>query len=880
MSIIIAFSLISVLSSQHTVIGIVSDRVSGESLTGANILETETGRGTVSGIDGKFSLNYKGNTATIRISYTGYEPAFFVVSGEQELQVELERDIHTFGDDIIIVGSRTLQRTVMNSPVPVDQFSDAVLASTGETDLSSRLAILSPSFYSSGLTYSDATDHMNPAALRGMNPDQTLILVNGKRHHPSAIVNVLSVVGRGSVINDLNTIPSAAIERVEILRDGASAQYGSDAIAGVVNIVLREDTGKAELKTRYGSYYAGDGRQQHFSANLGKGFRQGGFINLTTELGVRGATNRAGEYSGLIYRTEDQDGLSLQENMHLDNKILTDRGLQRKDLRLKLGSSEMNNASLYMNSRIPVSENAYFYSFGGLNYRTSLSAGDYRLPNDAARSNLNIYPNGFLPEIQAELLDKYVVAGFMADITDWQVDFSTSWGSNSFAFFVNNSLNASMGDDSPLQFESGSLHFRQSTTHLDFTHSIDHIPGIRVLNILIGSEFRYENYQIHAGETGSWINENRMSFPGAQGYPGYQPVDEVNSTRTNTAVYTDLGFTFGRSLAMDLAARFEQYSDFGENLSGKFAIIYRPAEWLGLRSSVSSGFRAPALQQSYYSYTGSYYFGGSLFEVITAPNNSRVAEAFGIPQLKEETSLNISAGLTLSPGENSRLSIDLYQIDVKDRLVLSSVFFRFNPAVNELLRNLPDVGGAQFFSNAADTRSRGIDFVFTQSIPLTQGRLAFSAAMNLNETKLVGGVQSNTIIEGSGLEEALLDRQAKALLEKSQPGSQLNLLLNYSRPVFGANISLIRFGEVSYRGITADEGRDQDYGAKWISSLRLHYSINANYKLYAGVNNIFDVYPDKNNEVLQDQGRFIYNTAVTQFGFNGGFWYAGLGLEF
>ncbi len=866
--------------AQYILNGTITDRLNGEPLTGANVRIENSQTGTVTNMQGHFSLRVNELPATLVISYVGYETLRFTATEGEMLEIGMKRDLIAFSDDVVVVGSRNYPRTVTSSAVPVDQFPEAVLKNTGQTDLSQQINSLAPSFYSSRLTYSDATDHMDPAALRGMNPDQTLILVNGKRKHPSAVVNVLSVVGKGSVINDLNTIPSSAVERVEILRDGASAQYGSDAIAGVINIVLKKDTGRVILNTSAGQFYEGDGFERNFTANFGTGIGEKGYVNLTSEIGMRDHTNRSGIFEGLIYRTADQDGLSFEENLALDNQELANRGLEREDFRLKLGNSELSNATLYFNSEVPLSERSSFYAFGGMNYRSSISAGDYRFPNDPSRVNLNLYPNGFLPEISAKLSDNYIVTGFQTWITDWQVDLSNTFGRNSINFYVGNSVNASMGDDSPFEFESGGIAYTQNTTNLDFSHRKTDLRGIRSLNMTIGSEFRLENYRINAGEEASWINEDQASFPGAQGFPGYQPVDETNQTRTNTAVYADLGIDISRPVFVEFAARYEDYSDFGNNLSGKAAFRVSPLDWVNVRGSVSSGFRAPALHQKHYSNTGTYYFSGFLFEVLTAPNNSRVTSAFGIPALSEETSLHYNLGFSLTPWNNTNLSFDIYQIDVKDRIVLSSTFFRFDPVVDALLSDLPDVGGAQFFTNAVDTRTRGIDIVYTESVELPLSRIGLSAGVNLNETKVIGEVKASQEIIDNGLESTLFDRQARALLELAQPRNKVHLSGSYIRDRLVLTLRAVRFGEVSYRGIAGSEILDQDYGAKWVSDVRIDYRLLSSLKLTLGVNNVFDVYPDKNNEALSNYGQFPYNTAVTQFGFNGGFYYAGLEVEF
>ncbi|MGC9342231.1 MAG: TonB-dependent receptor [Bacteroidales bacterium] len=881
------FPLIS--NAQEILTARIVDKNTFQPLVGANIYTNDSRTGTIADNRGFFSITVPTLSTQIVISHVGYESLKFKAGDfeniaqfvDDELLIQMKTVVLAFNDEAVVVGSRNYSRTVTSSPVPVDNFPEAVLESTGQSDLSQQLNRIAPSFYSTRLTYSDATDHMDPASLRGMNPDQTLILVNGKRHHPAAVVNTLGVVGRGSVINDLNTIPASAIERVEVLRDGASAQYGSDAIAGVINIVLKDSPQGGFVTTQVGQTYEGDGLQTNFGANYGFGFKNGTRVNISAEYRKRGSTNRAGIYEGLIYSVDEpDDGISFEEHLANDNQILEDRGLTREDFRMQLGNSEMENRTVYLNINIPLNERFSLYAFGGLNNRFSKSAGDYRLPNDPDRSNLAMYPDGFLPSVEAELRDQFVSTGLTGEIMTWDFDLSNTLGSNSIEYFVNNSTNASMGADSPTSFESGRIRYFQNTVNLDFSRDFGNYMLFDNFIVAFGSEFRLENYRIFAGEEASWINEDQVSFPGAQGYPGYQPSDEVDATRNNIGVYLDIFTKFNDRFSVSTAGRFENYSDFGSNLSGKLAAKYSLASWLNLRGSVSSGFRAPALHQSYYSYTGSYYFGGILYEILTAPNSSEIARSFGIPSLKEETSVNYSFGITSRPGSNTVFTADVYQVDVKDRVVLSGFFYKYfgNTVIDSLLADLTSVGGAQFFTNAIDTRSRGIDIVFSQDFNLTGSRLGFSVGLNLNETEIVGDLNSSDQILENNLEEQLFDRQSRALIELAQPKSKINLALNYRLNAFSVNIKTIRFGEVSYRGITEGE-QDQDYSPKWVTDLRLDYRFHRLLSIYIGAQNIFDVYPDGNNETLKNYGRFVYNTAVTQFGFNGGFYYAGLKLD-
>ena len=865
--------------------GTVSEHVNHSPLAGANVYFNDVKKGTVSDKNGYFIIDIPETSPDLIISFLGYKSIIIPASEyylSAEMNILMEENLIAFNDEVVIVGSHFGNRTSHNSQVPVDRFPSTVLEQTGQTDLSQQINSLSPSFYSTRLTYSDATDHMDPAALRGLNPDQTLILVNGKRHHPSAVVNTLGVVGRGSVINDLNTIPASAISRVEILRNGASAQYGSDAIAGVINIILKSDTSSIQIKSGMGQYYAGDGFERNISANFGFSTRNKGYINITTALNQRNATNRAGIYEGLVYREELQDGLSLAENLLIDDSIISSRGLQRQDFNLHLGNSKLSNANVYLNAVMPLSEKIDFYTFGGLNYRYSISAGDYRLPNDFSRNDTSIYPNGFLPQIDARLEDQFISTGIRGLINKWNFDLSNTFGSNSIGFFVNNSLNASMGSDSPVSFESGGIGFRQNTLNLDINQQFYNIPLLESISLAFGSEFRVENYQIKAGEAESWINENQLAYPGAQGYPGYQPVDEVNKSRSNAGIYADAAFNFTKAFLIESAVRYENYSDFGNNVSGKLSTRYSIAPWLNLRGSLSTGFRAPSLQQSFYSYTGSYYYFGSLFEVLTASNESRVTEAFGIPKLKQEGSVSSSIGFSAKSNHHTTLTIDAYQVDVKDRIVLSSTFWSFDSKVSPFLKDLPNVGGAQFFTNAINTRTRGIDVVITQQINLSKSHIDISLAGNLNKTEVIGKIHSSSLLNSNGLDNLLFDNQSKAFVELSMPRSKIAGIINYSNKRFAATLRNVYYGQISYRGIDNSLGeiaKNQDYSPKVLTDLKIDIHLSKSLTINIGCNNIFDVYPDKNVNALQHSGRFPYNTAVSQFGFNGGYYYGGLVLD-
>ena len=595
----------------------------------------ETGTSVETLADGRFRQSLEAGAYTLRVSRPNYvtveEP--IVLEAGQSLNVDLvmfaERP--TVGEEVVVIGSRT-ERAVLETAVPVDVLDSRELERTGQSETSRMIQFLAPSFNFSTSTISDGTDIVRPSTLRGLGPDQTLVLVNGKRRHTSALVHVNGSVGRGSAGVDLNAIPAAAIERIEILRDGAAAQYGSDAIAGVMNIILKERPTGTQVKLNLGQMYRSDGELLQASVNHGLKLGSRGFLNITADYRDRGDTNRA----GLDQRTQ---------YLPLDGGAVDPREASFDRLNHRYGDANSENLTLWANAETAVGETGTFYFFGGYSGRKGESAGFYRRALDA-RTRPEIHPDGFLPRINTEIDDLSGSVGYRALMGGWSVDTSLTSGSNAFEFIINNSNNVSLGPSSPTSAGAGTLNFRQTTFNVDAFTDVDW--GLRhPVQLPVGAEVRRDNYQIEAGEPASWIDGGfpnqfaSQAAPGIQVFPGFRPGNEVDQSRTNVGIYVDLETRLTDTLLLATAVRFEDYSDFGSFLSGKVATRWDLSDTFALRGSVGSGFRAPSLHQSYFNNTSTQFVFSDVtdellpFEVGTFANGSDVTNdvtnAFGVP---------------------------------------------------------------------------------------------------------------------------------------------------------------------------------------------------------------------------------------------------------
>jgi iron complex outermembrane recepter protein len=870
-----------------TVRGSVKD-ANGLPLAGASVLLEGTKRGTVTDASGNFMLQVPPGDYTIVISYVGVQTQKKLITVPANGVVENTFEMQNAGDlnRVIVVGSRSAtSRSSTQTPVPIDVITARELTMTGQVEPTQMLNFVAPSYNSSRQTIADGTDHIDPATLRGLGPDQVLVLVNGRRRYNTALMNVNGTIGRGSVGTDMNAIPPESIERIEVLRDGASSQYGSDAIAGVINIVLKKNSKGTTLYGHIGQHYAGDGMMKQIGLNHGMKLGRSGYLNLSGDIRHRDPTNRAGDYTNTVYTN----------NVAVDEQLIAERHFSRKNT-MHIGNSKLDNTGVVINAGAPLGGNIQFFLSGGLNWREGLAAGFYRFPKQTSQVIPELYPDGFLPEIHSKIVDRSVIAGLEGKLgRGWNWDLSQASGHNSFRFDVFNSNNASQfaqGSKAQRNFYAGTLVFNQHTTNLNFARDFGAEMGIKSFNVAAGAELRFDNYKIMAGEEASYKNydPNSGKVGGAQVFPGFQPANEVDETRRVAAAYVDLESDLTPNFLANIAGRFEDYSDFGSNIAGKLALRYRFADAFSLRGAVSNGFRAPSMHQRYFSAISTVFIstpsGLQPFQQGTFRNNSLVAQAFGIPSLGAEKSMNYSVGFTSRFTRNRvNITVDAYQIDIKDRIVLSASFRRSggaeSAAVSAILNQYPDLNDVTaviIFSNAVDTRTRGIDIVSSFSDKVGRGDFTFTIAGNFNET-LVQGEPHVTGITDPALKIRLFGRDEKSRVEEAQPRNKFSFNMNYRISKWILNARTTRFGSV-YTKDPGNPALDEDFSPKWVTDASLAYRIKNFATLSVGANNIGNVYPDKLANIGNSgDGRFLYSRASTQFGFNGGYYYTALTVD-
>lgn len=914
---ITAFLFAGVLQAQRTLQGTVTGKATGEPLVGAVVQVPGTNQATLTDAKGAFTLSLGADVKALRISNVGYLTMQLTLGASSSLQIQLEPGIEM--DNVVVVGSRNQTRTKTDSPVPVDIIPlGQVVNEVGQVDLNQILTFIAPSFQSARQAIADGTDHVDPAQLRGLGPDQVLVLINGKRRHQSALVNVNGTVNRGTVGTDLNAIPANAIERIEILRDGAAAQYGSDAIAGVINIVLKQQTGvltgnfsAGQHMTSYDRDYVvsggtapkvsvTDGQTIQGALNYGLKVGAKGFLNLTGEYTSRGETNRGGTYSGAVYPNVGA--------ANRDDSIMAARGLNRNSFDMRIGNSRIKGGGVMYNFSYPLSGGWQLYAFGGINAKKGNAAGFYRYPSGvpaAVRTSVfAVYPNGFLPEINSDVRDFSTALGVKGKMGKWDADFSNTYGRNTFDFTVTNSVNytqASLGSNWQREFDAGGLKFSQNTLNADLSRKFDVKQG---LNVAFGAEYRMDQFGIRAGEEASYRNYNTAAgvAAGAQVFAGFLPSNQGNNNRSNISLYADLEQDFSKKFMVAGALRFENYSDFGSTLNYKLATRYKISDNFTIRASTSTGFRAPSQQQKFYAKTNTLFIstpaGLVPAESGTFTNESTPAQILGIPKLKQETSLSYTLGFTAKLLQRKlEISIDAYQIDINDRIVLTN---NFSDGGDTVLRNqlrAANATTANFFTNAIDTRASGLEAVLSYNVKVgKQGQLKFTWAGTFIDNEVKKDATGKPIIKASpvltrtGQLGNYFNREDQSRVEVANPQNKTSLMVNYRSGKFSAMTRAVRFGKVTYLDPSINpatpgawpintltgvrETLDQTFNPHTIVDLTLSYDIMKGVTLTAGGNNIFDVYQDRHNHSNNfSLGRFVYSRRVQQFGFNGAYYF-------
>ena len=857
------------------VTGLVTTALDGAAVPGATVAIASLGISAATDAEGRYRLTVPAATTRaprveLRVSYPGLQPGTTTVTLTPGLLT------HDFAlslgfAETLTVGSR-VPGAGAEKAVPVDVFTRDQIESIGATETMAVIQALAPSFNFPRPTISDGTDTVRPATLRGLGPDQVLVLVNGRRRHQTALVHINSTIGRGSQGVDLNAIPVAAIERIEVLRDGAAAQYGSDAIAGVINIVLKSGAAAATVDVRSGGHFGAFrdvfGTEHAFSdggtvdvagsygVNLGRGS-----LTIAAEYRHRQGTNRAGPDTG--------DPFSPQPNIHW-------------------GDSRQRDALLFGNTEIPLagSPTNQFYAFGGWSRRTGSAGGNYRRRTDVG--NLpEIYPVGFLPLIEPANVDGSLAAGLRGvSRATWVWDAGVGFGHNRLDYYVRNSLNVSLGPAFPpnqTEFYSGALALDQLTANADIRRQLD-LGFAKATSLAFGVEYRREGYAIVAGERASYVDGGSRdqfgnpAIPGAQVFPGLRPENEVTASRHSIGTYVDLEGDVTGALRVGLAGRHERFSDFGGTTDGKITARLPLGKRVVVRGAASTGFRAPSLAQIHFSTVSTNFslVNGQFVpvEAGTYPVASPQARALGATDLGPEDSRHVSGGLVLTPIGSLDITVDFYRIDLADRIVLSDNFT--GGAVADLLRPF-GANGARYFTNAIDTTTRGVDVSANYRADLAAaGTVRVQASFNHTDTDITR--VSETPPQLAGFENTLFSRVAPNDIEYrrftcAQPNDSLRLSGDWWRGPIAGTIRVSRFGDYC-----SMEAIDQTYSAAWITDVTAEYRVKGA-RLGAGVDNLMNVMPDANLVSVSNRGGRTFPRNAP-FGFNGRYFYGRIRYDF
>ena len=826
--------------------------------------------------------------------------------------------------DIVITGSRVPGRTVADSPVPIDVIGGDALTNAGSSETNKILRDLVPSFNFPQPSLTDGTDSIRPATLRGLAPDQALVLVNGKRRHTAALINLNGSVGRGSSSVDLNEIPPIAIDRVEVLRDGASSQYGSDAIAGVINIQLSKKVGVSGSVT-FGKYDTtmsgvndvlgvqttggvptvltaganaqadvlalnyGKERERHdgdtltLAARVGLPVGDGGYLVLSGQFRDRDPTNRSGADPRRQYFTVgDPRELTFDRFSH------------------GYGDGKTVDYNVFVNGGIDITPNLELYTFGSYGIRDGIGAGFYRRSNDARNRDfaastttfVPYYADGFLPKIYSQIEDVAGAVGIKGDVGGFNADLSVVYGSNQLDYQTIDSFNVSLGGlASPRRFDSGGIAFGQTTANLDLSKKFD-VGGLSSFGIAFGAEYRNENFKIRAGHPTSYVGGPFIAngaAPGAQVFPGFKPENAIDRSRDSYAAYGEVDADISSAFTIQAAGRYEHFSDFGSTVNGKVAARFEPIKGIAIRGSVSTGFRAPSLAQQFFSTTSTNNVGGTLIDIVTVPATSAIGTALGGKQLKAEKALNLAGGIALNPISGLSITADYYNIRIKDRVLLTENLQ--GAAVVNLLTaaGISGVTSARFFVNGADTRTQGVDIVASYRVPdFGAGKFTLTAGYNYNETKIIKRATLPTL---PGL--VLFGRQESFRITDGQPRTKLNLAVDWDLGPVGATFRTNRYGTVWVvnTGTLAQPlgsvAGDLKLTPKWVSDVEIRVHPIDQVTLSIGADNVFDVYPDRlpiggatGAPGFTPNSYFIPYSSFSPFGFNGRYLYGRVAFNF
>ncbi len=891
---LLGFALVCSLSTfaQRTIKGKIIDGGSDEPVVGATITDKLSKVTITTDATGSFKMTVSKDTKSVEIIANGFAKTEFLLGETDAVTISLkEQSGLSIVQTTNVIGSRNLNRSKNDAPVAVDIIPVAkVLSQTGHIELNQIMQYAVPSFNANRQTGADLADHVDPTSMRGMGPDQMLVLVNGKRMRPSSVINIFGVRGRGNAGYDLNTIPAAMVERIEVLRDGAAAQYGLDAVAGVINIVTKNNQTGTAANVSYGSNVTGWGSSLNYD-------KVGKIIPNSIDGALMNANVMHGFKIGKGNLTVVADYMSKGGTLRPNNT----EAFEDSDYRSKAGDAAINATSLYVNGTYPLKKGELYLS-GGFNKRFTKS-NIWNIPfDDTTRNVYEIYNEPYFPILKTGMDNVLSTAGYKTNFGKWQFDISNSFGATDVETSTENTLNPSLGTKSTTAFFNSHQHYYQNALNMDFNRSFAR------LNLAFGAEYRREKYQTLRGDEASWKTYDNPEFEltdpatgnvymatkvgTSQGFPGLRPEQEVNATRNNAGLYADAEYNLTKTVILAGAVRFENYSDFGSVYGGKLAARVRINNKLAMRGSVQTGFRAPSLTQVYFQSTiNDVDATGNNFEKIVANNRSALAQKSQIPALKAEQSRNIGGGFVYTPNKNMQLSIDGYSINVKDRIVMSGVFFDDDNAIGAALKDL-NVTAAQFFINALDTKTLGLDINASYKLDINKNTVIFTLAGNINKMEK-GDVNVPTLLKGK--EDKVLSPRELQMILAAAPNSKFHAMADYQFKKFSATVRLTYFSQIELIGTSGILGYDdtkdalyksnraawmnlvgENYKPRVVPDIALNYDITPKVRMTVGGNNILDVYPTIQSSGSTDGGAMWDGV---QMGMGGAYFFGKLSVK-
>lgn len=870
----------TLFAQTRSVSGTVKD-ATGTGVPGASVIVKGTTKGTSTDVDGKYAISVTSG-ATLQFSAIGFSTQEIKVGEQSTIDVKLVNDDKAL-NEVVVVGSRATQRSLTDSPLPIDIFSAAELKTTGQPSFDKALQYRVPSFNTVNTPVNDATTLLDPWEIRNMGPSRSLILINGKRKNLSSLLYVQFSPGRGETGVDLSAIPQQAIKRVEILRDGASAQYGSDAIAGVMNIILKDKYDYTTVNVNTGVTSKGDGGMYNVSLNSGSNVGGKGYINYTVDFLQQNSAVRSGK-------------------IHVPTEIATFGGDPASDAMITRfltdhptggninGTGETTAGRFLINTGFKLSENQEIYGNAAMVVKRVSSFANYRTPywrqdrgllhsptdnngvNYVTQATL-AFPNedkvdlykgyiGYVPTFEGDLLDYNATIGAKGETNGWKHDVSLTTGFNSQTYTVDNTVNRSLGKSSPTRFKPGGYQFGHLVGNIDISKQVN-----EKLGVAFGMEARNEQYTIIAGDEASYDREGSNSFP------GINKINAGTNKRFNVGGYLDLSYDITKDFLLNGTIRTEKYSDFGNANVWKLSTRYKLADdKVVIRGSASTGFRAPSLHQIYAQSVQASFVGGTIQSSGLFNNRSAQARALGIPSLKPEKSLNYTLGIAITPTKNFSITLDYYSIDVKDRIVYSSSITTSDKNLASPVTDLGkilkgtavgagnyDLSSVQFFINGIKTKTSGIDYVVSyRNIALGKGKLSFNLAGNyMLQNKIVGTPAEPAPVKAAG--SSILNTQIKSLLTESRPKTKVILGVDYSVSKWNINLNNTLFGKTAFQDLDNGGSDMENIKAEFkpavVTDLSVAYSFNSKVSLTLNANNLLNVIPKWDLVALNDKGK-------------------------